>query len=161
MEIGYEEGKTCNRNGCQGVMESTYEESCRCHISPPCSKCTWDEIACSVCGEYHILGEDENWINNLGEKKMLKIIEINPNIEFKPDTINGVTYLKGKFQSQSYCVFSEIEITTQSVVFVMEKNNTLNTRCKFNSLDDAKNACREAAIEFSLSVINGIAKIVE
>jgi len=40
--LGYKEGETCNRNGCNGTIqfsEETKSDNCSCHISAPCSGC--------------------------------------------------------------------------------------------------------------------------
>lgn len=49
-EIGYLKGESCNRNGCDGVIdEHESESSCSCHINPPCSYCTDSREYCPVC----------------------------------------------------------------------------------------------------------------
>ncbi len=47
--FGYEEGETCNRNGCDGQIEREGEGGCSCHISPPCGHCT-SPYYCPECG---------------------------------------------------------------------------------------------------------------
>lgn len=50
--LGTEEGDTCHRDGCQGVLELAYDESlggCSCFIDPPCSRCTSSYVSCPVC----------------------------------------------------------------------------------------------------------------
>lgn len=47
--IGFEEGVTCNRNGCDGVIALAEAEGCYCHISPPCSACTALRLYCPEC----------------------------------------------------------------------------------------------------------------
>lgn len=50
MEIGYSAGEICNRDGCEGIIcEHEKEGSCRCHISPPCSYCEYDNNYCPEC----------------------------------------------------------------------------------------------------------------
>ena len=46
---GYEEGDTCARNGCTGIIQVSKSESCYCHISPPCGSCTALRNYCPVC----------------------------------------------------------------------------------------------------------------
>lgn len=50
---GVEEGQTCERNGCQGVLtlepNSGYD-GCSCHINPPCNYCMSKVPECPVCG---------------------------------------------------------------------------------------------------------------
>lgn len=51
MEEGIEKGEVCNRNGCDGIIESAGKEgSCSCHINPPCSYCTTSDEFCPKCG---------------------------------------------------------------------------------------------------------------
>lgn len=47
---GYAEGETCNRDGCDGVIEIHPSDNCSCHISPPCSACTAPRNFCPECG---------------------------------------------------------------------------------------------------------------
>lgn len=49
MNIGYEKGNICNRNGCQGIIDEHERHSCNCHINPPCSACTENRRFCPVC----------------------------------------------------------------------------------------------------------------
>jgi len=49
MNIGFEEGDTCNRDKCEGVISIHKSENCSCHISPPCSSCTAPRNYCPVC----------------------------------------------------------------------------------------------------------------
>src|ERR1700744_4843755 len=48
-DFGTEEGATCLRNGCQGVIAEHPVENCSCHISPPCGACTTPREYCPVC----------------------------------------------------------------------------------------------------------------
>ena len=50
MNIGYEEGDICGREGCVGKIAIRPPENCRCHISPPCSECTSNRNYCPDCG---------------------------------------------------------------------------------------------------------------
>ncbi len=48
--VGYEQGESCNRDGCVGIIEEHYRtESCSCHINPPCSSCVESRAYCPVC----------------------------------------------------------------------------------------------------------------
>lgn len=49
MNLGYEKGDVCNRNGCTGIIEEYERRGCSCHINPPCSACTEPRAFCSVC----------------------------------------------------------------------------------------------------------------
>ena len=49
-ELGYAEGETCNRDGCQGVIKNRPVENCSCHISAPCSACTAPSGYCEERG---------------------------------------------------------------------------------------------------------------
>lgn len=50
MEHGYEEGETCKRQGCQGIIAVHPVENCSCHINPPCGSCTAVREYCPDCG---------------------------------------------------------------------------------------------------------------
>jgi len=43
-----EEGDLCP--GCKGVIHLPPAVDCSCHINPPCSACTSQELVCSLCG---------------------------------------------------------------------------------------------------------------
>lgn len=49
MELGYAEGDTCGRGGCNGVIGVHRSENCSCHISPPCWSCTQPRNFCPEC----------------------------------------------------------------------------------------------------------------
>lgn len=49
-EFGYEEGATCNREGCDGVIEFEKVENCSCHIIPPCWAHENQDTWCPECG---------------------------------------------------------------------------------------------------------------
>ncbi len=49
QDFGREEGATCWRNGCQGVIKERAVENCSCHISPPCGACTTPREYCPDC----------------------------------------------------------------------------------------------------------------
>lgn len=47
---GFEEGDSCNRNGCDGIIVVDDVEGCTCHLFPPCSSCTDpSRIHCNTC----------------------------------------------------------------------------------------------------------------
>ena len=50
MNLGYETGDKCNREGCPGIIHEREKRSCSCHINPPCSACTDPRAYCEVCG---------------------------------------------------------------------------------------------------------------
>ncbi len=47
--FGYEDGDTCWRNGCKGVIAVAPVENCSCHINPPCGSCTTPREFCPEC----------------------------------------------------------------------------------------------------------------
>lgn len=47
---GYQAGDTCNREGCNGLIEEYDRELCTCHINPPCESCTAGVAYCPICG---------------------------------------------------------------------------------------------------------------
>lgn len=50
IEVGLVKGETCNRDGCQGIIDEHEKEGgCSCHINPPCSYCTTDAAYCPEC----------------------------------------------------------------------------------------------------------------
>jgi len=48
-DMGIEEGDTCGRGGCRGVLSYPSVENCSCHISPPCAQCVENKLRCPVC----------------------------------------------------------------------------------------------------------------
>lgn len=50
MEVGYDEGSVCNRDGCMGIIQQQDSGGCSCHINPPCSSCCNDSQYCGECG---------------------------------------------------------------------------------------------------------------
>lgn len=46
---GTEENSMCNRNGCNGKMQTQPIHNCSCHINPPCGACTDAKLSCSKC----------------------------------------------------------------------------------------------------------------
>lgn len=48
-KLGYEEGDTCGRDGCDGVIAERPPVNCYCHLSAPCGECTSDRIYCPEC----------------------------------------------------------------------------------------------------------------
>ena len=49
-KLGVEEGETCNRDGCSGVLRLTKIVDCSCHLHPPCHACLSQHEECPVCG---------------------------------------------------------------------------------------------------------------
>ena len=49
VDLGYEEGVSCGRDGCAGIIELAESENCSCHINPPCGSCTSPRLFCPVC----------------------------------------------------------------------------------------------------------------
>lgn len=54
---GIEEDDTCNRNGCKGTIILPPVVNCSCHINPPCSACTDNELQCDEC--FFTVGVDD------------------------------------------------------------------------------------------------------
>lgn len=50
MELGYEEGAICNRNGCDGVIELEEVKNCSCHLTAPCWAHQSADMCCHDCG---------------------------------------------------------------------------------------------------------------
>ena len=48
---GTQEGDTCNRDGCDGIMVIEEAEDCSCHINAPCHWCVFNVPVCDTCGE--------------------------------------------------------------------------------------------------------------
>ena len=48
-ELGWCEGDTCNREGCEGVIQMRKAENCSCHLNAPCSACTAPRQYCDTC----------------------------------------------------------------------------------------------------------------
>lgn len=50
MIEGTEEGETCNRNFCEGIIKDHEKQGCcSCHTNPPCSYCTTPTAFCEKC----------------------------------------------------------------------------------------------------------------
>ena len=49
-EHGYEEGSTCCREHCAGVIDTHKSDNCSCHLSAPCGSCTAPRNFCPDCG---------------------------------------------------------------------------------------------------------------
>ena len=50
-EPGYLKGETCDRDGCNGIIDEHYSEGgCSCHINPPCGYCETSREYCPECG---------------------------------------------------------------------------------------------------------------
>jgi hypothetical protein len=48
-DFGFCEGDTCNREGCEGVIQMRRAENCSCHLNAPCSACTAPRQFCDTC----------------------------------------------------------------------------------------------------------------
>jgi len=48
-QIELEEGDDCPKENCEGFLEYPEVMDCSCHISPPCSACTENELTCGTC----------------------------------------------------------------------------------------------------------------
>lgn len=46
-----QEGDVCGIDGCDGKLFYPDVKGCSCHISPPCSACTDNQLECKKCGE--------------------------------------------------------------------------------------------------------------
>jgi hypothetical protein len=57
---GIFEGDVCNREGCNGIINTHPVRGCSCHINPPCSACTEPRNFCSDCGWEEREEESEN-----------------------------------------------------------------------------------------------------
>jgi hypothetical protein len=49
-ELGYEEGATCHRDDCKGVIELEPVEGCSCHLNAPCWRHISADMHCPDCG---------------------------------------------------------------------------------------------------------------
>ena len=49
----FETGEKCPDKKCNGILETTLDGGCSCHIHPPCDYCVSenDHLSCSICGE--------------------------------------------------------------------------------------------------------------
>lgn len=162
MEIGYENGATCGRNGCNGEMRSNFEGSCYCNATnnPPCSYCEsghHNELECSDCGETHIIGDDENWQNktNLKGNEMLKIIRININPEY--------TNHQGKLTTKT--IYSEYIINP---LFKCEETKYEAFKAEISphkelcdTLTEAKQYINQLILNETIECISKVAEIVE
>lgn len=50
-QYGMEEGDTCKRGGCGGIITIEPVEGCACLIAPPCWACTTSQLWCPTCHE--------------------------------------------------------------------------------------------------------------
>jgi len=100
MELGYQKGEVCNRNGCEGIIDALEKEgSCSCHINPPCSYCTDSTEYCPTCDWS---GADEQ--NEYFEKR--KSIDFIP---FKVKTLSDLDNTKIDWISESHTHFSMLK----------------------------------------------------
>lgn len=51
VNLGYDDGELCNRQGCQGKIQEMHphNDGCSCHINPPCSYCVGTYHYCPAC----------------------------------------------------------------------------------------------------------------
>ena len=68
-QFGTEEGETCNRLGCDGVMIFDDVENCSCHISAPCAGHMRQQLICGICGSAQCDDEmpERHFSTNIGE----------------------------------------------------------------------------------------------
>lgn len=64
IKEGTEEGETCNRDGCVGVIAIKPSEHCSCHISPPCNQCVTAPLYCPECGWEYEDEDQGNWVHD-------------------------------------------------------------------------------------------------
>lgn len=48
-DLGYCEGEKCGRDGCDGSIQMRDPDNCSCHLSAPCSACTYPRCYCDSC----------------------------------------------------------------------------------------------------------------
>jgi hypothetical protein len=48
-EHGWEEGSTCCRDHCSGIIKTHRSDNCSCHLSAPCGSCTAPRNFCPEC----------------------------------------------------------------------------------------------------------------
>lgn len=83
-DFGTEDGATCWRNGCQGVIAEHPVENCSCHISPPCSACTNPREYCPECG-WEAEEEERAWyLNNTRIVATDKTMTVGHSMGFRP-----------------------------------------------------------------------------
>ena len=99
MEKGYTAGETCNRHGCQGILEEYEKEGCcSCHINPPCSFCTADSTYCPEC----------DWSAEQEEFRYVKY-DTFKKIEFKRRNLSDLDNSKIDWISRPHTHFSMIK----------------------------------------------------
>ena len=89
-EFGYEEGATCWRNGCQGVIVVDAAENCSCHINPPCGACMTPRERCPDCDWR--AQDDTDFVNVPTEYSGLYIRETRKPQPLDPRTIDYRVY---------------------------------------------------------------------
>lgn len=122
QEFGTEEGATCWRNGCQGVIAEHEVENCSCHISPPCSACTTPREYCPEC-DWHadkwdttVNGYSVKWDTKAGVPFAMKAWEPRP---LDPRKIDY--RIKSHSNSSQLCIGVYPEGTTRAEVEVRVK----------------------------------------
>ena len=134
MELGYEKGEKCNRNGCNGVLvEHDVDGCCSCHITAPCSYCTDSRVYCPECdwdGRVEQIEEDEK---HQAPKKEFDI--------FKPRTMADLDRSKIDYLCSTHTHFSMIKEgvfpkgTTRSEVAEMVKGTFGGRFAYFNDIE--------------------------
>jgi hypothetical protein len=103
MDIGYEKGEICNRNGCNGILvERDTDKCCSCHISAPCSYCTDSRVYCLKCdwdGREEQIEEDKKTSRSI--KKEYEV--------FKPRTMGDLDRTKIDYICSTHTHFSMIK----------------------------------------------------
>lgn len=114
-ELGIHKGETCNRNGCQGIIEEGEKEgSCSCHISPPCSYCTTQTEYCPECGwsaeedqrkhldEYINRKSHSEWVYKSDEQRFCELKDGEFGYIHIASGAQSVVRLKGKHPGMSF-----------------------------------------------------------
>ena len=68
MDLGYEAGDVCNRDGCDGIIEDSEVEGCTCHVHSPCGVCLNMWQYCPKC-EWESETYDEALKKELNNRK--------------------------------------------------------------------------------------------
>ena len=64
-DFGQEDGQTCWRNGCKGVISLAKQSDCSCHIAPPCGHCVEPKEYCPEC-DWHAKDDEQVSYRHLG-----------------------------------------------------------------------------------------------
>jgi hypothetical protein len=100
MNLGYETGDKCNREGCLGIIKEREKETCSCHINPPCSACVEPRAYCESCG----WDEKEEQLS-----KPVKNIPGSETYNFKPLQVKDLDKTKINWISLHHTHFSMIK----------------------------------------------------